>query len=50
MPGNAKRVFALDLPGIHVLWRRRKGVDGRDSKPGHYEKWIVFNRLEESSK
>jgi hypothetical protein len=27
-----------------------KGVGGRDSKPGHDEKWIVFNRLEEASK
>ena len=33
MPGQ-KRVFALDVPGIHVLCAARKGVDGRD-KPGH---------------
>src|SRR3954464_13877254 len=35
-PGrSAKRVFALDIPGIHPLkCCRRKGVDGRD-KPGH---------------
>ncbi|MGY4355870.1 hypothetical protein ACVW0J_002363 [Bradyrhizobium sp. i1.7.7] len=34
-PGrSAKRVFALDVPGIHVLVRPWWGVDGRD-KPGH---------------
>jgi hypothetical protein len=46
MPGqSAKRVFALDRPGILALWWRRKGLDGRDSKLGHDEKSIVFNRL-----
>src|SRR5438309_436652 len=37
-PGrSAKRVFALDVPGIHVfLAVERKDVDGRD-KPGHDE-------------
>ena len=35
-PGkSAKRVFAPDVPGIHVLTTSgKKGVDGRD-KPGH---------------
>jgi hypothetical protein len=34
-PGkSAKRVFAPDVPGIHVLCAARKVVDGRD-KPGH---------------
>jgi hypothetical protein len=38
-PGqSAKRVFALDVPGIPVLsGGGKKGVDGRD-KPGHDEK------------
>ena len=37
MPGQ-KRVFALDVPGIHVLILASfKDVDGRD-KPGHDEK------------
>jgi hypothetical protein len=36
MPGQ-KRVFALDVPGIHVLSPSgKKDVDGRD-KPGHDE-------------
>jgi hypothetical protein len=36
MPGQ-KRVFALDVPGIHVLATSEKeDVDGRD-KPGHDE-------------
>jgi len=34
--GCAKRVFALDVPAIHVLLARRKNVDARD-KPGHDE-------------
>jgi hypothetical protein len=36
MPGkSAKRVFALDVPGIHVLATGDKeDVDGRDN-PGH---------------
>jgi hypothetical protein len=34
MPGQ-KRVFALDVPGVHVFRpARKKDVDGRD-KPGH---------------
>src|SRR6266478_9162884 len=36
-PGkSAKRVFALDVPAIHVFsrWMRLQDVDGRD-KPGH---------------
>jgi hypothetical protein len=36
-PGkSAKRVFALDVPGIHVFsfLGVKEGVDGRD-KPGH---------------
>jgi hypothetical protein len=45
MPGQ-KRVFALDVPGIHVFTRSgkkdvtrsgKKDVDGRD-KPGHDER------------
>jgi hypothetical protein len=40
MPGiSAKRVFAQDAPGIHVLPDRAKKkqiVDGRD-EPGHDE-------------
>jgi hypothetical protein len=37
MPGQ-KRVFALDVPGIHVLTTasNKKTLDGRD-KPGHDE-------------
>jgi len=37
-PGSsAKRVFALDVLGIHALPPAKKeGVDGRD-KPGHDE-------------
>jgi hypothetical protein len=36
MPGQ-KRVFALDVPGIHVLRSQLgKDVDGRD-EPGHDE-------------
>jgi hypothetical protein len=36
MPGQ-KRVFALDVPGIHVfLSCDAQGLDGRD-KPGHDE-------------
>jgi hypothetical protein len=42
MPGQ-NRVFALDVPGIHVpaTALKKKGVDGRD-KPGHDEKRIIF--------
>jgi hypothetical protein len=35
MPGQ-KRVFVLDVPGIHVLLVEGQAVDGRD-KPGHDE-------------
>jgi hypothetical protein len=35
MPGQ-KRVFALDVPGIHVLTDSKEDVDGRD-EPGHDE-------------
>jgi len=33
MPGQ-KRVFALGVPGIHVLGNKTEDVDGR-VKPGH---------------
>ena len=37
-PGkSAKRVFALEVPGIHVL--ADKVVDGR-AWPGHDEPWL----------
>jgi hypothetical protein len=37
-PGkSAKRVFALDVPAIHVLAANKKDVDARD-KPGHDER------------
>ncbi len=44
-PGrSAKRVFALDVPGIHVLnVVQQKDVDGRD-KPGHDEVKAVASR------
>ena len=35
MPGQ-KRVFALGVPGIHVLTDSKEDVDGRD-EPGHDE-------------
>jgi len=46
-PGrSAKRVFALEVPGIHGLNEscRKKDVDGRD-KPGHDEERIIFKLL-----
>jgi hypothetical protein len=39
-PGkSAKRVFALDVPGIHALSSTHKDVDGRD-EPGHDEEGL----------
>ncbi len=41
-PGSsAKRVFALDVQGIHVLAASKKDVDGRD-KPGHDEQMLKW--------
>jgi hypothetical protein len=42
-PGScAKHVFALDVPGIHVLlYRSKENVDGRD-KPGHDERTVTI--------
>jgi hypothetical protein len=47
-PGlSAKCVFALDIPGIHVLTdSSKKDVDGRDKSPAMTKKRILFKSLE----
>jgi hypothetical protein len=32
------------VPGIHALLCVGEGVDGRDNKPGHDERWVLAER------
>ena len=42
-PGkSAKRVFALDVPGIHVYLNRKQDVDGRNKSDHDAEEALSF--------